>query len=63
MHVKNDHDVDSKSQFFVNVGSNESDQVIQVLIFFGQLLFHGLGLVVLIDSIEDILDGESPPDL
>ena len=63
MHIKDDHDIDSESEIIGDIGSDESNQVVQIRIFLRQLLLHGLGLVVLIDSLEHILDCEGPPDL
>jgi NAD-dependent oxidoreductase involved in siderophore biosynthesis len=62
VHIKNNEGVDTLSEQGVNVSTHERNQVVELATLLGELLLHGV-LVALGDLLEDVLDGEGPPDL
>jgi hypothetical protein len=62
VHVENNKSIDAFSQQAVNVCPNQSNQIIQVGTFFGELLLHGV-FVAFCNLSKNIFDREGPPDL
>lgn len=62
MHIKNNKSVDTLSEQVINIGSDESNQIIKIIRFLGKFLLHGV-LITLGDLFKHIFDSEGPPNL